>query len=143
MAGTNERFISSDQIWYDANNPGALHEALRADYARARAAAERRPSLRRHMDACPECLAIAGGVTAAPAQLATRRRMKVRIGPAEMHALLKLPANYEIVHMYADNDPNFVYVLVAGEGLPAADPAAETPSGRLADVPGNTLPKAS
>jgi len=44
-----------------------------------------------------------------------------------MHELLNLPANFEIVHMFADDDPNLVSVLVAGEGLPEVAPGSETP----------------
>ena len=143
MAGANERFVFPDQIWYDANNPGPLHDALRADYARAKTAAERRPSLRRHMESCSECQALGGTTAAAPNPITTRKRIKLALGKEQMHMLLKLPANYEIVHMYADNDPNYVYVLVAREGLPDVDAAAETPVGLLEDVFGDTTRRAS
>lgn len=140
---TNERFVFPHQAWYDADNPGSLHDALRADYVRTKAAAERRPSLRRHMESCSVCQAISGATMAAPNPVATRKRIKLAIGHEQMHTLLKLPANYEIVHMYADNDPNFVFVLLAGEGLPDTDPAVETLFGRLDDVRDDTPPTAS
>lgn len=143
MANGNERFVFPDQVWYDANNPGSLHDALRADYARAKAAAERRPSLRRHMESCSVCQAIGGATATAPNPVTTRKRIKLALGKEQMHTLLRLPANYEIVHMFADNDPNYVFVLVAGEGLPDVDPAVETPPARLADVLDDTTRRAS
>jgi hypothetical protein len=120
--------------WYDQNNPGELHDDLRADYARTRAVAAKRPSLVRHMESCSVCQAITGATAAAPSPLSTRKRLKLAIGPEQMHALLKLPPNFEIVHMYADNDPNVVFVLVAGEGLPEVPPLVETPVARIDDV---------
>lgn len=134
MASTNERFVYPDSFWYDANNPGPLHEALRADYARAKTHAAKRPSLRRHMAACAECLEISGATVAAPNPLSTRKRLKLVLNKAQMHTVLRLPESFEIVHIYADNDPNVVYVLVAGEGLPESGDDDETPVGRLDDV---------
>jgi hypothetical protein len=124
---TNERFIFPDQIWYDANNPGPFHEALRQDYARAAASAVRRPSLRRHMTECEICEQIRTGVESAPAPSAGRRRLKLVVNQEQMHTLLNLPPNLEIVHMFADNDPNTVTILLAGEGLPEVAPGAESP----------------
>lgn len=116
-----------DQIWFDPANPDPLHEALRADYARTRPAAERRPSLRRHMSECPDCQAIAAAVVTAPNPMVTRKRIKLVLTKELMHRVLRLPAHFEIVHMFADNDPNAVSVLVAGEGLPETPADAETP----------------
>lgn len=130
-----ERFPLNDQTWFDANNPGDLHDALRADYARVKAAAERRPSLRRHMRDCSVCAAIAAAAAAAPNPISTRKRIKLAISKPQMHQLLKLPANYEIVHMFADNDPNYVFVLVAGEGLPEVEyDDGETPLQALGQI---------
>lgn len=127
MAVTTERFPMPDQVWFDPANPGPLHDALRADYARTRAAVERRPSLRRHLESCSVCQAITAGTAAAPPPTAGRKRIKLLLGPEQMHRLLNLPANFEIVHMFATHDPNIVSVLVAGEGLPDVDPSDETP----------------
>lgn len=127
MASTNERHSFSEQVWFDASNPGPLHDALRADYAQTRAAAERRPSLRRHMDGCGVCQAITAATTGAPAPSAGRKRIKLKLDSESMHRLLNLPANFEIVHMFSADDPNAVFVLVAGEGLPEVPPSAETP----------------
>ncbi len=128
MAGnSSERFSMPEQIWFDANNPGALHDALRLDFARAKAAIDRRPSLRRHVAGCSICQAISAATAAAPAPTAGRKRMKLVINPGQMHQLLGLPDSFEIVHMYGTDDPNTVSVLVAGEGLPETDPSAETP----------------
>lgn len=127
MASSSERLTFPDQVWFDADNPGALHDALRRDFARAKAAADRRPSLRRHLAECSVCQAIGAGIASAPAPMAGRKRMKVQISPADMHQLLGLPPNFEIVHMFAADDPNMVSVLVAGAGLPETNPAAETP----------------
>lgn len=124
---TNERHVFSENVWFDASNPGTLHDALRTDFARTKAMVERRPSLRRHMEDCPVCQAITASTAGAPAPTAGRKRIKLRIDPAAMHRLLDLPANFEIVHMFAADDPNSVFVLVAGEGLPEVDPAVETP----------------
>lgn len=134
MAMTNERFPIPD-VWFDANHPDSLHEALRADYARTKTLAGRRPSLRRHMEACPECQEIGGATAAAPSPLSIRKRLKLVLNKARMHQLLGLPENFEIVHCYAENDPNLVYVLVAGEGLPESHPDDATPIGRLDDLP--------
>lgn len=128
---TNERFPLPQQAWFDPNNPGPLHDALRADFARTKARAEQRPSLRRHMESCGVCQSIAGATAAAPPPSAGRKRLKLQINKAQMHVRLGLPDNLEIVHMWADNDPNIVTVLVAGEGLPAARPDDATPTGRL------------
>lgn len=131
MAGVNERFPSQLQVWFDANNPGPLHDALRADYSTTRAQALVRPSLRRHMEACPECQEISGATQAAPSPLSTRKRLKLVLGKEQMHRALRLPDGFEIVHMYAENDPNAVFILVAGEGLPEVSDQDETPVGRL------------
>jgi hypothetical protein len=122
-----ERFPLPEQIWFDANQPSALHDALRNDFARARAAVNRRPSLRRHFEECPSCQAIAAAVAGSPGPTATRKRLKMVITPELMHELLNLPANFEIVHMFAEDDPNLVSVLVAGEGLPEVASGRETP----------------
>jgi hypothetical protein len=127
MASQNERFPMVDQVWFDANNPGALHDALRADYARAMTSVERRPSLRRHFEQCSDCQGIAAANAGAPAPMAGRNRLKLRIDLPTMHRLLDLPDSFEIVHMFADDDPNIVWVKVAGEGLPEVDPTSETP----------------
>jgi hypothetical protein len=128
MTHQNERFPMPDnQMWFDANNPGALHDALRADFARARAAVERRPSLRRHFTDCSVCQAISAATTDAPAPMAGRNRLKLKVDLPTMHRLLGLPANFEIIHMFADDDPNIVWVKVAGEGLPEVAPTSETP----------------
>ncbi len=131
MAGINERIPYPDRIWFDANNPGPLHDALRADYAATRTAVLARPSLRRHMESCSVCQAITTGHAAAPNPLSGRKRLKLVLGKEQMHQMLRLPENFEIVHMFAENDPNTVFVLVAGEGLPEVDDDQETPLGRL------------
>lgn len=131
-------FPLNDQTWFDADNPGALHAALRADYARARALVERRPSLRRHLAGCRECAQITEATAAAPAPTAGRKRIKLVIGQEQMHRLLGLPANFEIVHMFACDDPNTVSVLIAGEGLPDTPPTEETPIAQLRDVTTDT-----
>lgn len=134
----NERIPLDREIWFDPDNPGPLHDALRADYARTWARAERRPSLRRHLEGCSVCRAIGEATAAAPAPTAGRKRLKLVLNKARMHTVLGLPENFEIVHMYADHDPNNVYVLVAGEGLPASHPDDETPIGRLDDLQGDS-----
>lgn len=116
-----------DQIWFNPADPEPLHDALRTDYARTRTAAGRRPSLRRHMDECAECQAIGAAVSASGRPIATRKRIKLVLTKDLMHRVLQLPAHFEIVHMFAENDPNLVAVLVAGEGLPEAPPDGETP----------------
>lgn len=131
MAGTNERFPAPGRVWFDANNPEGLHEALRVDYSSARSQALARPSLRRHMESCPECQAIRTSVTGAP--VSTRKRIKLVLTRERMHTILRLPETFEIVHMYAENDPNAVFILVAGEGLPAVGDADPTPIGQLDD----------
>lgn len=128
MASTNERFPLPEQIWFDASNPGALHDALRTDYARAYTAIQRRPSLKRHFAACATCTAIAAATAGAPAPMAGRNRLKLKIDLPTMHRLLNLPDNFEIVHMFADDDPNIVWVKVAGEGLPEVAPTEATPT---------------
>lgn len=133
MAGTNERFSYPARAWLDVNDPDALHDALRADYAGTRAQVVLRPSLRRHMESCAECVAITGATQAAPSPLSTRKRLKLVLDKERMHRALRLPENFEIVHMYVDHDPNVVYVLVAGEGLPEVDADQETPIGRLTE----------
>jgi hypothetical protein len=140
---TNERHTFSERVWFDANNPGPLHDALRTDYAQAKAAINQRPSLRRHMESCSVCQAITAATVGAPAPTAGRKRLKLRIDPAGMHRLLNLPENFEIVHMFAADDPNAVFVLVAGEGLPETDPAAETPTVIPDMVTGHTRDRAS
>jgi len=125
---TNERFSFPDQVWFDASNPGPLHDALGSDFARVRASIERRPSLRRHFAQCPTCQEIAAAVAGTPAPTAGLKRMKVKIDMQLMHQLLGLPANVEILHMWADGDPNIVWVKVAGEGMPATDPRLPAPS---------------
>lgn len=134
MAGTNERFPLPERAWFDASNPGQLHDALRVDYARTRAQVLQRPSLRRHMEDCSVCQAIGGATAAAPPPSATRQRLKVVLTKSRMHQVLGLPESFEIVHMWADNDPNVITVLLAGEGLPVSHPDDETPTGRLDDV---------
>jgi hypothetical protein len=137
MAGTNERFIFPEQVWYDATSPGSLHDDLRRDYARTRAHAIKRPSLRRHMDGCTVCQAIAGAAAPAAPPAAARRRLKIVLTRERLHQLLALPVNCEIVHAFAENDPNVVYVLIAGEGLPPmVNPDGPTPVGVL-DDPGD------
>ena len=127
MAGSHERFTFPDQVWFDASNPGPLHDALRMDYARALAAVERRPSLRRHLAGCEVCQAITAATAGAPAPMAGRKRIKLEIDTEQMHRLLGLPHNFEIVHIFADDDPNIVSVLVAGEDMPEVHPAVDTP----------------
>jgi len=140
---STQRFVA-DGKWYDVdNNPGELHDDLRLDYARASRNAARRPSVRRHMEACEVCLSIGAATAAAPKPLSTRKRMKLVINAEQMHTLLRLPANFEIVHMFAQPDPNTVSVIVAGEGLPEVDYFTETPVARLDDVPSATTPSAS
>jgi len=134
MAGFNERFPMTDQVWFDAANPAALHDALRTDFARTKLAVERRPSLKRHVGDCPVCRAIIAAVGSTPAPTAARRRIKLVITPEAMHRMLRLPENFEIVHMFAVDDPNSVGVLVAGDGLPEADPLTETPTVSPDDV---------
>jgi hypothetical protein len=124
---TNERMFP-EQTWYDPNNPGTFHDALRTDYAKAVTAAQRRPSLRRHMDECVVCQAIGDAVEQAPNPVTTRRRFKVVLNKDLMRTLLQLPERFEIVHMYAENDPNTITILVAGEGLPEVPVDAETPT---------------
>jgi hypothetical protein len=128
MAVSNERFSWPDQVWFDASNPGVLHDALRIDYARARAAVERRPSLRRHMADCGVCQTITAAVENAAPPSTGRRRIKLVITTEQMHALLGLPARFEIVHMFADNDPNLVTILVAGEELSEVPSTAAAPT---------------
>jgi hypothetical protein len=124
---TNERSFLPDQMWFDPANPDPLHDALRTDYARAKTAIERRPSLKRHFGDCTICQAITAATAGAPAPMAGRRRLKLKIDLPTMHRLLELPDNFEIVHMFASDDPNVVWVKVAGEGLPEVEPTAETP----------------
>lgn len=143
MAGPADRMIFSEQQWFDANNPGPLHDALRADYARTRARALQRPSLRRHMEACSVCQSISDQTAAAPSPMSTRKRLKLVLDKSRMHRLLNLPDNFEIVHMFAENDPNIVSIIVAGEGLPAVDDFTETPTARLDDVPRDTTARPS
>jgi hypothetical protein len=136
MAGFNES-VAADSKWYDpANNPGELHDDLRRDYVATRHEVQRRPSLVRHMQACEVCQAISAAQAAAPAPSAGRKRLKFVLTKARMHQALGLPENVEIVHMWANNDPCTVTVLVAGEGLPTVDDDVETPTGRL-DEPGD------
>jgi hypothetical protein len=142
MASANERFPAGGK-WYDPNNPGELHDDLRLDYASTYRHATIRPSVRRHMQACGVCQEIAAATTAAPSPTSTRKRIKLVIDKSQMHQLLRLPASFEIVHMFADNDPNYVGVLVAGEGLPEVAETGETPLGRIGDVHGDTTPTAS
>jgi hypothetical protein len=134
MAQTSERFpLPDQQTWYDATKPEQLHEDLRRDYAPVRARATRRPSIRRHMEACPVCQEIGGVTAAAPPPVAFRRRLKIVLTRERLHQLLALPVSCEIVHAYAENDPNIVYVLIAGEGLPMVAGDDETPIGVLDD----------
>jgi hypothetical protein len=140
---TSERISYPDQIWFDASNPGPLHDALRIDYARTKAATERRPSLRRHMAGCSICQAITAATAGAPAPSAGRKRIKLVITPEIMHRILNLPANFEIVHMFSADDPNTVSVLVAGEGLPETGWMAETPIVHPGDVAQGTANTAS
>lgn len=136
MADTS---IHLNDAWHDAENPGTLHDALRLDYQRTKTTAEKRPSLRRHMETCAVCQAIADERTGVlPAPVSTRKRIKLVIDPAQMHELLKLPAGYEIVHMYAQPDPNTVSILVAGEGLPEVSFEVETPLADVTDVTTHT-----
>lgn len=143
MAVAREQFPLPHSAWFDANNPGPLHDALRADYARTVEAAGRRPSLRRHMESCDVCRAIGGATATAPNPITSRKRVKLAIDNASMRRLLDLPDNYEIVHMYAEHDPNVVFVLLAGEGLPDVDPARETPLTGPETVTRHTAPGAS
>lgn len=134
MATLNDRYTVSTK-WYDPdNNPGELHDDLRRNYAATYRHASVRPSVRRHMEACEVCQSIGLGRVREPNPLAGRKRLKLVLSPEHMHQLLKLPENFEIVHMFADNDPNTVSVLVAGEELPEVDAAAETPAARLDDA---------
>jgi hypothetical protein len=143
MAKSTQRFVA-DGKWYDPDNkPGELHDDLRLNYAAARRNAERRPSVRRHMESCEVCLSIAAATASAPSPLSNRKRMKLVINAEQMHTLLRLPANFEIVHMFAQPDPNTVSVLVAGEGLPEVDHLTETPVARLGDASSDTTPSAS
>lgn len=123
----NQRYDFSDQEWFDANNPGTLHDALRKDFMRTRAAVDRRPSLQRHVAECGVCQSIAAAAIAVPPPTSGRKRIKLVINLEQMHRLLNLPESFEIIHMYADPDPNAVTVLVAGENLPEVDPLSETP----------------
>lgn len=143
MASTNERFTLPQQVWFDAANPDPLHDALRADFARTRGRALQRPSLRRHMESCEVCQQIAAVSAAAPSPTSTRRRLKLQVDKAQMHQLLRLPASFEIVHMFAENDPNCVFILVAGEGLPEIDDLSDTLFVQVGDVGGDTPAGAS
>jgi hypothetical protein len=134
MAVNREQFPLPDQMWFDPANPEPLHEALRLDYARVYAAASRRPSLRRHIEGCETCASISAATAAAPPPLSSRKRIKLILTAEMMHRLLQLPAHFEVVHMFADNDPNLVSILVAGEGLPEVPPNTEAPIVRLSDV---------
>lgn len=140
---SNERTFLPDQMWFDPGNPGPMHDALRDDYARTKVAIARRPSLRRHFAECPTCQAIEAAMMGAAAPHAGRRRLKLRIDLPSMHRMLGLPPNFEIVHMFADDDPNIVWIMVAGEGLPEVDPAAEAPQISPEAVAQRTPPTAS
>jgi hypothetical protein len=143
MASLNERFTVAGK-WYDPdNNPGELHDDLRRNYAMTYQYATTRPSVRRHIEACQICQSIGAATAAAPSPLGGRKRLKLEISQAQMHQLLRLPENFEIVHMFADNDPNEVSVLIAGEGLPETDELTETPRAQLDDVADDTPPTAS
>lgn len=134
MAVNRDQFDLPSHIWFDPANPEPLHDALRVDYARVYAAAQRRPSLRRHIADCEVCRSIAASVAGAPNPVSTRKRIKLVLTVEMMYRLLRLPPQFEIVHMFADNDPNRVTILVAGEGLPETPATAETPIVALADV---------
>jgi hypothetical protein len=123
--------------WYDPNDPAQMHEDLRTNYAAATEIIGRRPSTQKHFDTCPDCRAVREAQNNAPSPLATRKRLKVRITAALMHQLLKLPASHEIVIMYSEPDPNAVYVILAGEDLPAVAEGDPTP------VAGQGLPDAA
>lgn len=130
----HDRHLLPDQIWFDPANPEPLHDALRLDFVRVQAAAQRRPSLRRHMQDCSVCQAIAAATAGAPNPISTRKRLKVVLSKQLMHQLLRLPAHFEIVHMFSENDPNAVMVMIAGEGLPETSDDQEVPIGPLAAV---------
>lgn len=131
------------QTWFDPDNPGPLHDALRLDFVRVKAAAERRPSLRRHMADCAVCQAIGAAVGSAPSPSSARRRIKLVITHEQMHSLLNLPPHFEIVHMFAENDPNIVSILLAGEGLPEQQSETATLTARLDDVVQDSVNKPS
>lgn len=132
MASPNDRSV--DDKWYDPEgNPGELHDDLLRDYATTLRSIQRRPSLVRHMQACPLCQEISAATASGPPPMAGRKRLKLVLNKARMHQVLRLPEHFEIVHMWSDNDPCTVTVLVAGEGLPAVEPEDETPIGQLDD----------
>lgn len=140
---SDERHNLPDQIWFDANNPDPLHDAMRQDYAHAKTAIDRRPSLRRHVEDCTICRDIIAATMGAPAPTAGRRRMKLMIPPQLMHQLLNLPASFEIVHMFATDDPNAVFVMVAGDSLPEVGELVETPVTPVQVATERTTPTAS
>lgn len=105
-------------IWYDIHDPDSLHRDLLADYPAVQAVLATRPALAKAHADCRVCAAIARDVRSVPAP-ATGQRVKLRISKDRMRQLLHLPETYEIVHMWADNDPNAVSVIVAGGALPA------------------------
>lgn len=111
----DDRHFLPDQVWFDPANPEPLHDALRVDFVRVRTAAERRPSLRRHMESCATCAAIrvAPQSTLSDAVQYERRRLKLTLDHDRFRELLGLPAAIEIVHVYAENDPNVVTILMA------------------------------
>lgn len=120
--------MSDDRLpWIDTEDPIALHLVMRANYAGAQAMLARRPALRKAHEGCQICARIvAEQAGAAPAGVAPTRKRLV-IDQALMRRLLHLPAGVEIVHMYADNQPNVVSVITYGAHPPAADPDDAAP----------------
>lgn len=123
--------------WYDPTDPGRLHDDLRTNYWAAVEVIARRPSTQRHFDTCSVCASIRADRHAGPAPLATRKESVWRITAQDMRRLLKLPDSYDVVVMWAEMNPNAVYVKLAGADLPAVAEGAPAP------LAGETLPEAA
>lgn len=122
--------------WYDPDRPDELHGDLRVNYASALNVINRRPATVRHFEGCAECRAIRDAHEAAPPPLTTRKELLLRISATQMRELLKLPPGHDIVVMYAEMNPNAVYVRVAGADLPAVAADAPVPlAGAGAELP--------